>query len=247
MLEKVWVYGAMVRYIALTVTFFSFLTSIATARPVVAELFVSQNCEACPGAIKIMGEKAEEQGEDLLLLTWSVDYWDYLGSSDDMALPEASTRQRAYAENMSIRGPYTPQVVFNGATHCPGNRRRSVNREIQEHADDPFNGFDVDFNPDVTNLTLGSPLTNLDLVVSLVEYETMEHGNVVLQNAVTAHQLLGDWSGKDKTFPIQCETDCAVIIQEADYGDILYATVVPAKTTIREAPRDEPTGLQSER
>ena len=46
--------------------------------PVLVELFASQNCRACPKAHKTL-KAVNAERDDLLVLTWSVDYWDYLG------------------------------------------------------------------------------------------------------------------------------------------------------------------------
>jgi hypothetical protein len=60
--------------------------------------------------------------DDVLILTWSVDYWDYLGGKDPMAMGESKERQRAYVDRFKLRGPYTPQTVYNGVEQCPGNK-----------------------------------------------------------------------------------------------------------------------------
>ena len=49
-----------------------------TGQPVLVELFANQNCPACPKAHKTMREVSAER-DDVLVLTWVVDYWDYLG------------------------------------------------------------------------------------------------------------------------------------------------------------------------
>jgi hypothetical protein len=78
------------------------------------ELFASKNCRACPAAYKTLKEVQAERGDSVMVLTWAVDYWDYLGGKEKMALPESKDRQRAYCDHFSLRGPYTPQTVYNG-------------------------------------------------------------------------------------------------------------------------------------
>ena len=82
--------------------------------PVVVELFTSQGCSSCLKADDLMGEVADRPG--ILLLTYAVDYWDYLGWRDTFAKEDYSARQRAYMKRMSGREVYTPQIVVNGTS-----------------------------------------------------------------------------------------------------------------------------------
>lgn len=89
-----------------------------TTRAVV-ELFTSQGCSSCPPADRLMGELARDPG--LVVLTWPVDYWDYLGWKDTLARPDFTARQKAYAEARGDRAVYTPQVVVGGLEHVVGS------------------------------------------------------------------------------------------------------------------------------
>ena len=51
----------------------------------VVELFTSQGCSSCPPADALLGELAEKPG--IVALSYSVDYWDYLGWRDTLASP----------------------------------------------------------------------------------------------------------------------------------------------------------------
>ncbi|MEM9054569.1 MAG: DUF1223 domain-containing protein, partial [Pseudomonadota bacterium] len=124
----------MIRYLAF---FVSLLTLFAPAvfaeteegKPVLVELFANQNCPACPQAHKTMRE-VDASRDDVLILTWTVDYWDYLGEPDPLAMPEAKDRQADYAEQLGVRAPYTPQSIYNGVKECPGPRKRQVLKNI---------------------------------------------------------------------------------------------------------------------
>lgn len=87
-------------------------------RPVVLELFVSQNCGACMKANAALAELAATR--DILPLTYGVDYWDYLGWRDTMADPDFTQRQRAYADRFGQARVYTPQMVVDGREAGPG-------------------------------------------------------------------------------------------------------------------------------
>ncbi|WP_041527126.1 DUF1223 domain-containing protein [Paracoccus aminophilus] len=80
--------------------------------PVVVELFTSQGCSSCPAADDMLADLANRS--DVLALSWHVDYWDYLGWSDDFARPEFTVRQKNYARAAGERSIYTPQILVGG-------------------------------------------------------------------------------------------------------------------------------------
>jgi len=53
----------------------------------------------------------------LVVMSLPIDYWDYLGWKDTLALPGHGNRQRAYSKTRGDREVYTPQVVVNGTVH----------------------------------------------------------------------------------------------------------------------------------
>lgn len=81
--------------------------------PVVVELFTSQGCSSCPPADEMLGDLADR--DDVLALSWHVDYWDYLGWADEFARPEFTRRQQAYAHQSGERAIYTPQMIVGGS------------------------------------------------------------------------------------------------------------------------------------
>ncbi len=85
----------------------------ATARAAdtraVLELFTSQGCDSCPAADRLLGELAKEPS--LITMTAAVDYWDYLGWKDTLALAGHGNRQRAYARTRGDRDVFTPQMI----------------------------------------------------------------------------------------------------------------------------------------
>jgi hypothetical protein len=85
----------------------------ASARPpVVVELFTSQGCVSCAAAEARIDSLAD--GKGVIALTFSVDYWDYLGWKDTFARPEFADRQRAYDQRFGVAEVFTPQVVVDG-------------------------------------------------------------------------------------------------------------------------------------
>jgi hypothetical protein len=106
------------------------MLNIATAAPpasqgsAVVELFTSQGCSSCPAADALLGKMTEMPG--VLTLSFSVDYWDYLGWRDTLASPANSERQREYARARGDGRVYTPQVVVDGLMHVNGADERLV-------------------------------------------------------------------------------------------------------------------------
>ena len=98
------------------------------AKPVkprmVIELFTSQGCSSCPAADKLAGELAEKP--DLVVLSFPVDYWDYLGWRDTLASPAFTARQKGYGKARGDRQVYTPQAVVNGVNHAIGSEWSAI-------------------------------------------------------------------------------------------------------------------------
>ena len=63
----------------------------AAKRPIVVELFTSQGCSSCPPANANLIELSKRP--DVLALSFSVTYWDYLGWKDIFGKPEFTERQ----------------------------------------------------------------------------------------------------------------------------------------------------------
>lgn len=113
------------------------LTGLATVQPssagdkrAVLELFTSQGCSSCPAADRLLGEFTRDPS--LITLSLAVDYWDYLGWQDTLALHGHSKRERAYAEARGDRDVYTPQVVVNGEVAVLGSDKAAIERAIAQ-------------------------------------------------------------------------------------------------------------------
>jgi hypothetical protein len=107
----------------------------APTNPVLIELFTSQGCSSCPPADVLAAELARDPNN--IVLSFNVDYWDYLGWRDTLAKAEYSQRQYDYAKSRGDGSVYTPQMVVNGGAHAVGSKQRDVKREIdnsREHS-----------------------------------------------------------------------------------------------------------------
>jgi hypothetical protein len=96
----------------------------------VIELFTSQGCSSCPAADKVLGELARDP--TLLTMSLPVDYWDYLGWKDTLALHGHSDRERAYADTRGDREVFTPQVVVNGIVPVLGSDEAAIEKAITQ-------------------------------------------------------------------------------------------------------------------
>jgi len=93
-------------------------------KPCVVELFTSQGCSSCPPADALLGRLARRPG--VVALSFSIDYWDYLGWRDTLASPAHSERQRSYARARGDGRVYTPQMVIDGVIHANGGDEQAV-------------------------------------------------------------------------------------------------------------------------
>ncbi len=94
----------------------------------VLELFTSQGCSSCPPADVLFATYAKRR--DLVALSMSVDYWDYLGWKDTLANPRFAARQRAYARSLGTGNVYTPQIVAGGTEQAIGSKQGQVDAAI---------------------------------------------------------------------------------------------------------------------
>lgn len=104
----------------------------AEARPVLVELYTSQGCYLCPKADALLGEVA--QRPDVVGLSLNVDYWDYIGWKDTLALPENKARQTAYAQSHNETAIGTPHMVVHGMRAMAGGNDQAVKQSIEAAA-----------------------------------------------------------------------------------------------------------------
>lgn len=103
----------------------------AMAEPVVVvELFTSQGCASCPPADAFLGELSQRKG--LLVLSFHVDYWNYMGWKDPFSSPQMTKRQRGYAKHLGQRYVYTPQMVVDGGAQEEGAARAKIEALLVE-------------------------------------------------------------------------------------------------------------------
>ncbi|MAA98977.1 MAG: DUF1223 domain-containing protein [Stappia sp.] len=200
----------------------------------VVELFTSQGCSSCPPADRLMAELSRR--EDLVALTYPVDYWDYLGWRDTLASGSNSQRQRDYAENRGDRAVYTPQIVVNGQDHVVGSDRAALRAALERAAPLPATvrlkrvGDLVEIHVE-GRLPEGTRMASVSLVAVAPPVEVAigrgenRGRSITYVNVVRELHAVGMWEGGSATFRLPLRemrrtgaTGCAAIVQEERGG-----------------------------
>jgi hypothetical protein len=181
----------------------------------VIELFTSQGCSSCPAADKLLGQL--RQDPSLVALSLPVDYWDYLGWKDTLALHGHTVRQQEYAQARGDREVYTPQVVVNGVAHVLGSDKAAIEKTIAEtRAKDHPLSVPVTIGIAGGKVTVSVPdsanAANANAEVWLCPYAskipvTVERGEnrghtLTYYDVVRRWVKLGIWNGKAANFSI---------------------------------------------
>jgi len=207
----------------------------ASARsPVLVELFTAQGCGSCNDANAHIGKLAERPG--VIALTYSVDYWDYLGWTDTFAKPEYAERQKAYVTRLKLREPYTPQVVVDGREEAQGLKTAEVDRLVRAAAAAPHDPPDIRFVGD-RRVDVGSGrVAKGGGEVWLIRYDPRavevpvkagdNRGETVVQrNVVREIRRLGSWRGKPQAYRLPGAADdglkTLVVVQAPKGGRVL--------------------------
>lgn len=210
---------------------------------VVLELFTSQGCSSCPPADELL---KKVKSDNVIALSYHVDYWNYIGWKDPFSQAFFTEKQRQYASKFYSSSIYTPQVVVNGKEHFVGSSATKMKHKISEYSKgkasekitisnsklkDDFVTFDYNFEGNTDH-------KNLRIVLVIDERKTNvkrgENRNKVLvnNNIVVAEQnfKLDKASGKGSIQVPKIVDDMdnlsIVLIVENDKLDILTATQI---------------------
>ena len=98
---------------------------------VVLQLFTSQGCSSCPSADAFLEiVKKDYASKNVIVLSYHVDYWNYLGWKDPFSKKEFTKLQYKYGQKLRARNVYTPQVVVNGKEHYVGSYKNKITNSI---------------------------------------------------------------------------------------------------------------------
>ena len=206
-------------------------------RPVVLELFVSQNCAACMTANAALADLAATR--DVLPLTYDVDYWDYLGWRDTMAHPDFTQRQRAYADRFGQARVYTPQMVVDGREAGPGGDGEGIESDIKICREAAAHAPRLNARREGSHISIAvgagdAPDEGAD--IWLVSYEpgqvTTRIGGgenkgreFTVLNPVRDVEFVGEWRGEARELRVRAPDtrSFAVLVQHHGAGPVLAA------------------------
>lgn len=176
------------------------------------ELFTSQGCSSCPAADKLLSELARDPS--LVTMSLAIDYWDYLGWRDTLALQGHGKRQEAYARVRGDRERYTPQVVVNGIMQVLGSDRAAIDLAIEQtRRESPAMQLPVTLTITDDKLTVEIPAApegrgsgevwlcpiSKKVTVAIERGENRGHA-LTYSNVVRGWVKLGEWTGKSETY-----------------------------------------------
>lgn len=204
----------------------------AAKSPVLVELFTSQGCSSCGKANQAAADLAER--EDVLALTYAVDYWDYLGWKDTFAKPAFAERQRDYAKAFALRDVPTPQVVVAGKVQASGAKAETVERLIETTTLPAAPDMEFVGKGRVAVGSGSAPRGGAE--VWLVRFDprkqeiAVKRGDnrgqtIVHRNVVRELVKLGPWSGRPRMYRLPAVVDdgldAAIIVQGVKGGRVL--------------------------
>jgi hypothetical protein len=214
----------------------------------VVELFTSQGCSSCPPADTALAQLVK-QG-DMVVLSYHVDYWNYLGWTDTLSSKENTERQYGYAKTMGRSGVYTPQAIINGREHVKGTDLAVINEKV-DGLQKSGQGLSVPVTASMRGtdieIEIAAGQGQADVVVAyFTKYQKVDvtkgensGKNMDYWHAVYDVQSVGTWNGEKMTLTLPGKVlgkgkkdGCAILLQTSgpagEPASIIGATVLMA-------------------
>jgi hypothetical protein len=224
--------------------------------PVLVELFTSEGCSSCPPAdafIERLDKSQPVAGEQLIVLSEHVDYWDHDGWKDPNSSSAITERQIAYVRALKLKEPYTPQIIVDGTNELRANDQEQAVKVFRDAGATPevqVRIADVAFdaaNPSVVKTRIEADGTsdkhNADVYVAValnrVETQVLhgENGGRQLTHVAVLQQLTkigklqkGKSFAENVQLKLKPGTDpknvrIVAFVQESGPGEVLGAAV----------------------
>jgi len=212
------------------------------------ELFTSQGCSSCPPADAQLGKFCRR--EDIVALSFHVDYWDYIGWKDPFASKQTTDRQHVYARKLNQRYVYTPEMVVEGVEDGPGIDRDSIEemlagaqkRSSARATPELARRGDGQLNIKLASFDLGGKPAEVTLAVYDPRHSTPvgrgENGGRTLDNfnVVRRFELVSRWDGSAASWTVSADRfaagqGIAVLVQRADQGPMLGCNKLDSMAT----------------
>jgi hypothetical protein len=153
---------------------FVIFSATLSAASVVVELFTSEGCSSCPPADLLLRRLQKEQpipGVEVIPLSEHVDYWNQLGWKDPFSSRGFTDRQRQYADVFHKDGPYTPQMVVDGAAEFVGSDGPRALKVIAEAARRPKASINLtcQANPLRLQIRIDNVREDADVLLAIAE------------------------------------------------------------------------------
>ena len=217
----------------------------------VLELFTSQGCSSCPPADKLLGEFASDPS--VIALSLAINYWDYLGWKDTLAIPGHTNRQKAYSSVRGDREVYTPQIIINGSVQALGSSKADIDNAVALSLSNPVTlSLPMTLVVADGNLTVTTPaatgkaaeihgevwLCPVSKEVSVAIGRGENNGRTVTYHNVVRRWIkIGEWAGGPGSWKVPLKDfandgvdEVAVILQSgtaASPGPMLAAALAP--------------------
>lgn len=221
---------------------------------VVVELFTSQGCNSCPPADEILAEFSQEK--NILALSYSVDYWNYLGWKDTLAQHDCTIRQKKYNISLGKSGVYTPQMIIQGQKDLIGSRRDLAHKMVtsarkgarNKAVPAPTIAFGALKSPtnDMIDLKIGAGAHRKTATIWIIGYDLVKTVNIrggelkgqtrSYHNVVQSIKRMGSWMGDEIRLTLSKQDigsgkydAYAVLLQEEETGPIIAAAKLSLK------------------
>ncbi len=148
--------------------------SVENSSVAVIQLFTSQGCSSCPPADALLSQIKEDfNNENVVTLSYHVDYWNRLGWKDPYSNEMFSELQYQYNTAFGNRRVYTPQAIINGKEHYVGSRKQAlydaINQQLQTSSSNTLFIHPIDSKSDAVTFqyTIDGPLQDRTLYFSV--------------------------------------------------------------------------------